>query len=143
MAVRLRIALEYLRQIVAAVRDALARARTAVRTRFSDRLDRWRVGNSGRSVELARQLRDLGADLIDCSSGGNVAHARIPAGPGYQARVCRADPPGSQHLDWGGWDDHISHSGRAHYRYTSGGRGHHRPRTLARSILAPCGQLVS
>jgi len=36
------------------------------------------------SVELARQARDLGVDLIDCSSGGNVAHARIPVGPGYQ-----------------------------------------------------------
>ena len=23
-------------------------------------------------------------DLIDCSSGGNVAHAKIPVGPGYQ-----------------------------------------------------------
>ncbi len=23
-------------------------------------------------------------DLIDCSSGGNVAHATIPVGPGYQ-----------------------------------------------------------
>jgi 2,4-dienoyl-CoA reductase-like NADH-dependent reductase (Old Yellow Enzyme family) len=36
------------------------------------------------SVELARQLKELGADLIDCSSGGNVPHAQIPAGPGYQ-----------------------------------------------------------
>ncbi len=37
------------------------------------------------SVELARRLRDRGVDLVDCSSGGNVASARIPAGPGYQA----------------------------------------------------------
>ena len=36
------------------------------------------------SVELARRLRDRGVDLVDCSSGGNVASARIPAGPGYQ-----------------------------------------------------------
>jgi len=36
------------------------------------------------SVELARQLKPLGVDLIDCSSGGNVATARIPLGPGYQ-----------------------------------------------------------
>jgi 2,4-dienoyl-CoA reductase-like NADH-dependent reductase (Old Yellow Enzyme family) len=36
------------------------------------------------SVELARQLKLLGVDLIDCSSGGNVATARIPLGPGYQ-----------------------------------------------------------
>jgi 2,4-dienoyl-CoA reductase-like NADH-dependent reductase (Old Yellow Enzyme family) len=36
------------------------------------------------SVELARRLKILGVDLIDCSSGGNVAHASIPLGPGYQ-----------------------------------------------------------
>lgn len=37
------------------------------------------------SVELARQLKPLGTDFIDCSSGGNAAHAKIPVGPGYQA----------------------------------------------------------
>ncbi|MGH8094860.1 MAG: NADH:flavin oxidoreductase/NADH oxidase [Chthoniobacterales bacterium] len=36
------------------------------------------------SVSLARKLKSLGVDLIDCSSGGNVANARIPIGPGYQ-----------------------------------------------------------
>lgn len=36
------------------------------------------------SVELARQVKPLGVDLIDCSSGANVPHASIPAGPGYQ-----------------------------------------------------------
>jgi 2,4-dienoyl-CoA reductase-like NADH-dependent reductase (Old Yellow Enzyme family) len=36
------------------------------------------------SVELARRLRGHGVDLIDCSSGGNVASATIPLGPGYQ-----------------------------------------------------------
>ena len=36
------------------------------------------------SVELARRLKTHGVQLIDCSSGGNVAHARIPVGPGYQ-----------------------------------------------------------
>ncbi|HEU4416889.1 MAG TPA: NADH:flavin oxidoreductase/NADH oxidase [Candidatus Angelobacter sp.] len=36
------------------------------------------------SVELARTLQPMGVDLFDCSSGGNVAHARIPVGPGYQ-----------------------------------------------------------
>jgi 2,4-dienoyl-CoA reductase-like NADH-dependent reductase (Old Yellow Enzyme family) len=35
-------------------------------------------------VEVARALKALGADLIDCSSGGNVAGAKIPMGPGYQ-----------------------------------------------------------
>ena len=36
------------------------------------------------SVELSRRLREEGVDLIDCSSGGNVPHARIPVGPDYQ-----------------------------------------------------------
>ncbi len=36
------------------------------------------------SVELARALRDRGVDLIDCSSGGNVAGAAVPVEAGYQ-----------------------------------------------------------
>ena len=36
------------------------------------------------SVELARQLRAQGVDLVDCSSGGGVAHQRIALFPGYQ-----------------------------------------------------------
>jgi 2,4-dienoyl-CoA reductase-like NADH-dependent reductase (Old Yellow Enzyme family) len=36
------------------------------------------------SVALARRLQALGVDLVDCSSGGNAADARIPLGPGYQ-----------------------------------------------------------
>jgi len=38
------------------------------------------------SVRLAAQLREHGVDLIDASSGGNVAGAAIPAGPGYQTK---------------------------------------------------------
>lgn len=36
------------------------------------------------SVELARRLRALGVDLVDCSSGGLVPGVRIPVAPGYQ-----------------------------------------------------------
>ena len=36
------------------------------------------------SVELAKRLAAAGVDLIDCSSGGNVADARIPMEPLYQ-----------------------------------------------------------
>ena len=36
------------------------------------------------SVALARKLKSLGVDLIDCSSGGNVPSAAIPVGAGYQ-----------------------------------------------------------
>jgi len=37
------------------------------------------------SVELARRLKPLGVDLIDCSSGGIISHARMEVGPGFQA----------------------------------------------------------
>jgi 2,4-dienoyl-CoA reductase-like NADH-dependent reductase (Old Yellow Enzyme family) len=36
------------------------------------------------SVIFCQQLKTLGIDLIDCSSGGNIAGVSIPLGPGYQ-----------------------------------------------------------
>jgi 2,4-dienoyl-CoA reductase (NADPH2) len=36
------------------------------------------------SVELAKALKPLGVDLIDCSSGALVPNAKIPVGKGYQ-----------------------------------------------------------
>ena len=36
------------------------------------------------SVALAARLKTLGADLIDCSSGGLVPYAKVPVGAGYQ-----------------------------------------------------------
>lgn len=42
------------------------------------------------SIELARRLKTVGIDLIDCSSGGNVMDARIPAGPGFQTPFATA-----------------------------------------------------
>jgi 2,4-dienoyl-CoA reductase-like NADH-dependent reductase (Old Yellow Enzyme family) len=36
------------------------------------------------TVNLCKTLRELGVDLIDTSTGGNVATARIPAAAGYQ-----------------------------------------------------------
>ena len=36
------------------------------------------------SVALAKTLKDKGVDLLDCSSGGNVANAKIPLKQGYQ-----------------------------------------------------------
>lgn len=36
------------------------------------------------SIEFAKRLRDLGVDLIDCSSGGLVPDAPIPVAPHYQ-----------------------------------------------------------
>ncbi len=36
------------------------------------------------SIEFCRQLKTLGIDLIDVSTGGNVPHAKIPVAPGFQ-----------------------------------------------------------
>ncbi|HCZ33373.1 MAG TPA: oxidoreductase [Holophagaceae bacterium] len=36
------------------------------------------------SVALAKELKALGVDLVDCSSGGLAPRAEIPLGPGYQ-----------------------------------------------------------
>lgn len=42
------------------------------------------------SIELARWLKDLGVDLIDCSSGAISAAARAPAAPGFQVPFAEA-----------------------------------------------------
>lgn len=42
------------------------------------------------SIAFARRLREIGVDLIDCSSGGMVPDARIPAGPGFQVPFASA-----------------------------------------------------
>jgi 2,4-dienoyl-CoA reductase-like NADH-dependent reductase (Old Yellow Enzyme family) len=41
------------------------------------------------SVVFARQLRSLGIDLIDCSSGALTPTARIPVGKGFQVPLAR------------------------------------------------------
>jgi 2,4-dienoyl-CoA reductase-like NADH-dependent reductase (Old Yellow Enzyme family) len=42
------------------------------------------------SVALARALRETGVDLVDCSSGGLVPHAKVPLAPGYQVPFAEA-----------------------------------------------------
>ena len=62
--------------------------------------DGWDVEQS---VELARALGPLGVDLVDVSSGGLVATAQVPAGPGYQtgfAERLRREA-GSRPARWG------------------------------------------
>ena len=34
-----------------------------------------------------RRLKNAGVDLIDCSSGGGVSHAKVPVGAGYQVPI--------------------------------------------------------
>ncbi len=49
--------------------------------------DGWTVEES---VSWRGCLKEEGVDLIDCSSGGNVASARLPLGPGYQVPISEA-----------------------------------------------------
>jgi 2,4-dienoyl-CoA reductase-like NADH-dependent reductase (Old Yellow Enzyme family) len=46
----------------------------------------WAEGgwNIDEALKLSALLKMEGVDLIDCSSGGLVSHAKIPVGPGYQ-----------------------------------------------------------
>ena len=48
----------------------------------------WAEGgfNADEAVEVAGLLRRHGVDLVDCSSGGQIPHAKIPFGPGYQVQ---------------------------------------------------------
>ena len=72
-----------IREIVTAVRSSWPKgAPLFVRISATD----WVEGgwDLEQSIELARSLKQLGVDLIDCSSGGTVPHAKIQAGPGYQ-----------------------------------------------------------
>jgi len=41
------------------------------------------------SVVFARRLKEIGIDLVDCSSGGLVPHAKVEVGPAYQAPFAR------------------------------------------------------
>lgn len=70
-------------QVAVAVREAIpASLPVFVRISATD----WAEGgwDLAQSVEFARRLKDVGIDLVDCSSGGLVPNVKIPAGPGYQ-----------------------------------------------------------
>ena len=51
----------------------------------------WAAGgwDIEQSVELSRRLKDLGVDLIDVSTGGNLPTARIPVAKRYQVPCSR------------------------------------------------------
>ena len=42
------------------------------------------------STVFAHRLRELGVDLVDCSSGGLVPYAKVAVGPGYQVPFAEA-----------------------------------------------------
>jgi 2,4-dienoyl-CoA reductase-like NADH-dependent reductase (Old Yellow Enzyme family) len=78
------------RDVVAAVRRVWPeRYPLLVRISASDWVEGgWDVEQS---AELASELKTLGVDMFDCSSGGAVPNAKIKVGPGYQV-------PFSEHI---------------------------------------------
>lgn len=75
----------FLREVTAAVREVWPeRLPLLVRISATD----WAEPGTGwdieQSVELSRQLKGLGVDLIDVSSAGTLAKGAIPIGPGFQ-----------------------------------------------------------
>jgi 2,4-dienoyl-CoA reductase-like NADH-dependent reductase (Old Yellow Enzyme family) len=72
------------REVIVAVREVWpAELPLWLRLSATDWVDEggWDIGQS---VELARQVKSLGVDLIDVSSGGLLPHAKITLAPGYQ-----------------------------------------------------------
>jgi 2,4-dienoyl-CoA reductase-like NADH-dependent reductase (Old Yellow Enzyme family) len=77
------------KQVVRAVREVWPRRLPLfVRVSATD----WTEGgwDLAQTIDLARQLKPLGVDLIDVSSGGAVPGVKIPVGPGYQTRFAEA-----------------------------------------------------
>ncbi len=81
---RIRLLLEIVEVVRNSLPDDLP---LAVRISSTDWVeDGWKVEDS---VDLAKRLKAAGVDLVDCSSGGNVATAKVPLDPGYQVRFAR------------------------------------------------------
>ncbi len=82
---RARLPLEVVRAVRAAWPEHLP---VLVRISATD----WKAGgwDLEQSVQLARWLKEAGADMVDCSSGGLAADAQIPAHPGYQVPFAAA-----------------------------------------------------
>lgn len=82
---RMRLLLE----VAAALREAIPDS-LPLFTRIS--ASDWAEGgwDLAQSIELARALKPLGVDLIDCSSGALIPGAKIPVAPGYQVPFAAA-----------------------------------------------------
>jgi 2,4-dienoyl-CoA reductase-like NADH-dependent reductase (Old Yellow Enzyme family) len=77
------------KQVVRAVREVWPqRMPLFVRVSATD----WKEGgwDLAQTIALAQQLKPLGVDLIDVSSGGAVPGVKIPLGPGYQTGFAEA-----------------------------------------------------
>ena len=77
------------KQVVRAVREVWpGRLPLFVRVSATD----WKEGgwDLAQTIDLARQLKPLGVDLMDVSSGGAVPGVTVPLGPGYQTGFAEA-----------------------------------------------------
>ncbi|QWW19361.1 NADH:flavin oxidoreductase/NADH oxidase [Schaalia sp. 19OD2882] len=84
-----------LREVVRAVRAAVPDGVLAVRLSATDWMQEYPSdGRPGWTLEETCALGVLlvgdGADVLNVSTGGNVADAKVPAGPGYQVFAARA-----------------------------------------------------
>ncbi len=73
----------FLKDVIQSIRDVWPeRLPLFVRISATDWIEGgWDIEQS---VQLAKEIKPLGVDLIDCSSGGLLPHVKIPTGPGYQ-----------------------------------------------------------
>ena len=83
MAVRWRTGCGFPLEIFDAVRAVFPADKPAWDAHFGDRLGRRRLGRRG-SVALARELKALGCDFMDVSTGGLDGRQKIPLSAGYQ-----------------------------------------------------------
>lgn len=81
---RVRLAVEILRAVTAAVPGMMVGARISV----TDWVDGGLTVEEG--VKVAQALEQAGAAYICCSSGGNSPLQQIPTGPGYQVHLAEA-----------------------------------------------------
>ena len=73
------------REVIAAVREVWpAELPLWLRISATDWAEHDAGWNIAQSVQLAQQVKPLGVDLIDVSSGGLLPHVSIPLAPGYQ-----------------------------------------------------------
>lgn len=89
---RTRLVREVIQAVRAAIPDDVA---LGLRLSHTD----WAEGgwSTEETVALCAEVKALGIDLVDISSGGLVAHQKIPIGPGYQvpgAAAVRQGAPG-------------------------------------------------
>jgi 2,4-dienoyl-CoA reductase-like NADH-dependent reductase (Old Yellow Enzyme family) len=81
--------IRFAKQVVSGVREVWPqRLPLFVRVSATD----WKEGgwDLSQTIALAQELKPLGVDLIDVSSGGTVPAVKIPFGPGYQTGFAEA-----------------------------------------------------